>query len=104
MDKSALNYANLFGYQAALGLKGSDYSWLGGGFYIGYLVAQFPMGYLLGRFPAGRVLGICCFFWGLVVLLSTQALNFKSALAVRIALGMMEAVVTPGLNLMTGFW
>lgn len=104
MDKSALNYANLFGYQAALGLQGSDYSWLGGGFYIGYLVAQFPMGYLLGRFPAGRVLGVCCLFWGLVVLLSTQALDFKSALAVRIALGMMEAVVTPGLNLMTGFW
>jgi hypothetical protein len=32
-------------------LKDPD-SWLGGGFYIGYLVAQFPMGYLLGRFPS----------------------------------------------------
>jgi len=65
MDKSALNYANLFGYQKALGLHGSqckstwlvgrgaDFadSWLGGGFYVGYLVAQFPMGYLLGRYP-----------------------------------------------------
>ena len=73
-------------------------SWLGGGFYVGYLVAQFPMGYLLGRFPAGRVLGVSCLIWGLVVLLSTQATNFGSALAVRIVLGMMEAVVTPGLN------
>jgi MFS family permease len=73
-------------------------SWLGGGFYVGYLIAQFPMGYLLGRFPAGRVLGVSCLIWGLVVLLSTQATNFGSALAVRIVLGMMEAVVTPGLN------
>jgi MFS family permease len=73
-------------------------SWLGGGFYVGYLVAQFPMGYLLGRYPAGRVLGVSCLIWGLVVLLSTQATNFGSAMAVRIALGMMEAVVTPGLN------
>ncbi|OCF42310.1 hypothetical protein I317_03813 [Kwoniella heveanensis CBS 569] len=104
MDKSALNYANLFGYQKALGLKGSNYSWLGGGFYVGYLVAQFPMGYLLGRFPAGRVLGVSCLIWGLLVLLSTQAKDFKSAMTVRILLGMMEAVVTPGLNLMTGFW
>jgi hypothetical protein len=30
--------------------------------------------------------------------MSTQALNFKAAMAVRVALGMMEAVVTPGLN------
>jgi hypothetical protein len=28
MDKTALNYANLFGYQAALGLKGQQFSYL----------------------------------------------------------------------------
>ena len=39
-----------------------------------------------------------CLIWGLVVLLSTQAHNFAEAMAVRVALGMMEAVVTPGLN------
>lgn len=44
------------------------------------------------------MLGISCLIWGLVVLLSTQAHNFAEAMAVRIALGMMEAVVTPGLN------
>lgn len=44
------------------------------------------------------MLGVCCLLWGLVVLMSTQALNFKAAMAVRVALGMMEAVVTPGLN------
>ena len=56
------------------------------------------MGYLLGRFPAGRVLGVSCLIWGLVVLLSTQAHTFATAMTVRIFLGMMEAVVTPGLN------
>ena len=44
------------------------------------------------------MLGISCLIWGLMVLLSTQAHSFGAALAVRIALGMMEAVVTPGLN------
>lgn len=28
MDRTALNYANLFGYQAALGLKGSQFNYL----------------------------------------------------------------------------
>lgn len=47
---------------------------------------------------AGRVLGVSCLIWGLVVLLSTQAHTFATAMTVRIFLGMMEAVVTPGLN------
>jgi hypothetical protein len=28
MDKTALNYANLFGYKAALGLKGQEFNYL----------------------------------------------------------------------------
>ena len=28
MDRTALNYANLFGYQAALGLKGQQFNYL----------------------------------------------------------------------------
>lgn len=49
-------------------------------------------------FRAGRVLGISCLIWGLLVLLSTQARSLASAMAVRVLLGAMEAVVTPGLN------
>lgn len=30
MDKTALNYANLFGYQKALGLKGQEFNYLSG--------------------------------------------------------------------------
>ena len=31
MDRTALNYANLFGYQAALGLKGNEFNFLSAG-------------------------------------------------------------------------
>jgi hypothetical protein len=30
MDKTSLNYANLFGYQEALGLHGSEFNYLSG--------------------------------------------------------------------------
>jgi hypothetical protein len=33
MDKTALNYANLFGYQTALRLQGNQFNYLSGGTY-----------------------------------------------------------------------
>lgn len=36
MDKTALNYANLFNYQKALGLKGQQFNYLSGVVYLGY--------------------------------------------------------------------
>ncbi|KAI1614339.1 major facilitator superfamily domain-containing protein [Exophiala viscosa] len=104
MDKTALNYANLFGYQKALGLKGLDFNYLSGMVYAGYFFGQYPCGWLIGRYPAQRVLAISCFIWGVLVILLTQCRSFSSALAVRFIMGIFEAAVTPGLTLMTGFW
>lgn len=104
MDKTALNYANLFGYQKALKLKGQQFNYLSAMVYAGYFFGQYPCGWLIGRFPAQRVLGISCLLWGFTVLILTQCRSFSSALAVRFIMGVFEAAVTPGLTLMTGFW
>ncbi|KAF2754408.1 MFS general substrate transporter [Pseudovirgaria hyperparasitica] len=90
MDRTALKYANLFGYQEALGLEGNQFS---------YLSAM-----LIRRFPAQRVIGVSCLLWGITVLILTRCRSFSSALAVRFLLGLCEAAVTPGLTLMAGFW
>lgn len=104
LDKTALNYAKVFGMNKAMGLTGSDYSWVASTFYFGYLVAQEPAAYLIGRYKANRVLGITCVLWGLCVLLFIQVKSFSGAIACRFFLGVFEAAVTPGLSLMTGFW
>ena len=123
IDKTALNYANLFGYQTTLGLKGDQFNYLsasklqlidtqGAGskhhcppvIYAGYFFGQYPSGWLIGRFPAQRVLALSCFSWGVMVLILTQCRTYSSALAVRFIMGVFEAAVTPGLTLMTGFW
>lgn len=104
MDRTALNYANLFGYQKALDLKGSQFNYLSAMVYAGYFFGQYPCGWLVGRYPAQRVLGVTCLLWGLMVMLLTQCRTYGSALAVRFFLGMFEAAVTPGQTLMTGFW
>ncbi|KAI3334014.1 major facilitator superfamily domain-containing protein [Ustulina deusta] len=100
LDKTALNYANLFGYQEALNLKGQDFNYLSAMVYAGYFFGQHPCGWLIGRYPAQKVLAICILIWGVLVILLTQARSFPSAFL----MGIFEASVTPGLTLMTGFW
>ncbi|KAF2023465.1 MFS general substrate transporter [Setomelanomma holmii] len=104
MDKTSLNYANLFGYQKALGLKGQEFNYLSAMVYAGYFFGQYPCGWLIGRYPAQRVMAISIFCWGVTVLIMTQCRDFSSALAVRFIMGIFEAAVTPGLTIMTGFW
>ncbi|KAJ7215513.1 major facilitator superfamily domain-containing protein, partial [Mycena pura] len=104
LDKTALNYANLFGFQTALKLTGNEFNWLSGQVYFGYAVAQYPLQILIGKYSAQKVLAITVFMWGLCVLTMTQCTNFKTAMINRFVLGMFEASVSPGLTLMTGWW
>jgi MFS family permease len=104
LDRTALNYANLFGYQKALSLHGDQFNYLSAIVYAGYFFGQYPCGWLIGRFPAQKVLAISCMIWGLMVLLLTQCHNYGSAMFVRFMMGMFEAAVTPGLTLMTGWY
>ncbi|PKS12496.1 hypothetical protein jhhlp_000703 [Lomentospora prolificans] len=91
MDKTSLNYANLFGYQAALGLKGNQFNYLSAMVYAGYFFGQYPCGWLVGRFPAQKVLAISIMLWGLMVIILTQCRTYSSAFI----MGIFEAAVTP---------
>lgn len=51
IDKNTLSYAAVFGLQTDVHLKGTEYSWTGAIFYLGYLVWEFPTNVLLQRLP-----------------------------------------------------
>ncbi|CAJ2512007.1 Uu.00g076320.m01.CDS01 [Anthostomella pinea] len=104
MDKTALNYANLFGYQQALDLRGQEFNYLSAMVYFGYFLGQYPCGWLIGRYSAQKVISVSILAWGFFVVIMTQCRSYSSALAVRFLMGIFEAAVTPGLILMTGFW
>ncbi|GAA5914112.1 hypothetical protein JCM8208_005146 [Rhodotorula glutinis] len=104
LDKTALNYAKVFGMDKAMGLTGNQFSWAASIFYVGYLVAQEPAAYLIGRYKANHVLGITCVLWGVCVISMIGCTNFATAMVNRFFLGFFEAAVTPGLSLMTGFY
>ncbi|KAJ6626526.1 MFS general substrate transporter [Mycena sp. CBHHK59/15] len=104
LDKTALNYANLFGIKADLHITTAQFSWFASIFYIGYLVSAEPMTWMLQRYPTGRVLGVICFLWGIVVMTTATSRTFSGTMANRFILGVLESCVTPGLGLMTPFW
>lgn len=104
LDKTALNYANLFGIREDLHLTGSEFNWLASIFYLGYLVAQLPASYLFARFSTGKIIGVCTILWGITVLAFSWTRNFAGAAALRFLLGIFEAPITPGLTLAVGYW
>jgi MFS family permease len=129
LDKTALNYAKVFGMEKAMGMSGSQFSMGAAIFYMsvtlwpgargmltsdpvqkhadgnsGYMFAQPGWSYLLGRFHAGRILGGSAIVWGVLVLVMVASKNYTHVLVTRFFLGVFEAAVTPGLSLMTGWW
>ncbi|RSH89720.1 hypothetical protein EHS25_001705 [Saitozyma podzolica] len=104
LDKTALNYGNLFGMRTGLNVTTAQFSWFASVFYIGYLVATWPVSILLQKYSTGKVMGVVVFFWGIVCATTAACHNFAGGLVNRVILGFLEAAVTPGLGLMTPLW
>ncbi|KAL4913019.1 major facilitator superfamily domain-containing protein [Aspergillus aurantiobrunneus] len=104
LDKVCLNYANVMGFQSDLGMTGNDFSWLATGFFIAYTVAEIPQGVLLQKYSITLVLGCNICVWGIVICCSAAAQNYAGILALRIVLGMAEAVIAPALTMYTSMW
>ncbi|CAO0795511.1 unnamed protein product [Mucor circinelloides] len=94
-DKSALTVAAVLGIIEDTGMSGSQYSWLGSIFYLGYLVCQVPNNYLIQRLPIGRYLGGVLVIWGIVMGATGACNTFGQLLALRFLLGLFEGVTYP---------
>ncbi|KAL4780659.1 N2227-like protein-domain-containing protein [Aspergillus varians] len=60
--------------------------------------------FLLQKYPITRVLGCNVLVWGIALCCSTAAQNYAGLLALRIILGIAEAVVAPALTMYTSMW
>lgn len=104
LDKSGINYGNLFGMRKAQGITTQQYAWYASTFYIAYLFSTWPASILLQKYPTGKVMGTVCFFWGITCACMAAVHNFGGGIADRLILGCLESAVTPGLGLMTPMW
>ncbi|KAL4788143.1 major facilitator superfamily domain-containing protein [Aspergillus varians] len=104
LDKTSLSYSAILGLRQDLNLKGQDFSWASGIFYIGYLAASYPISLGFVRFPLGRYLSILIFLWGVVLTLHAVVENYAGLMVLRTLLGICESAISPGFSLITGMW
>lgn len=67
VDKSTLGISAVLGIIQDTGLTGSQYSWLGSFFYLGFITFQLPNNYFLQKFPISKYLGTLLILWGVVM-------------------------------------
>ncbi|KAI9319429.1 major facilitator superfamily domain-containing protein [Dichotomocladium elegans] len=94
-DKSTLNYAGVLGIKEATGTTGSQFSWLGSLFYLGYLVYQPVNQLVLQRVRLSKYVGALVILWGLVLAVTFMAKNFQQLAGLRFLLGFFEAAIYP---------
>ncbi|KAL6232409.1 hypothetical protein BDW75DRAFT_247193 [Aspergillus navahoensis] len=60
--------------------------------------------FLLQKYPVTKVLGGNIFIWGVMLCCSAAVQNYRGLLALRILLGIAEAVIAPALTIYTSMW
>ena len=70
----------------------------------GYLFWCFPSGHLLQKLPLAKVMGSAQMLWGLVLIGTGFATNFRTLIALRVLLGALEAPIVPGNLLIMSMW
>ncbi|CAK4033220.1 major facilitator superfamily transporter [Lecanosticta acicola] len=104
IDKTTLGYAAVFGLKDDTHLVGSQYSWLGALFYLGYLAFEYPTGILLQKLPIARFMSGTVILWGVVLMCHAAATDFAGLAAARTFLGVFEASINPGTMLIFSMW
>ncbi|KAI7878734.1 major facilitator superfamily domain-containing protein [Mucor mucedo] len=94
-DKSALSVAAVLGIKEDNNITGSQFSWVGSIFYLGYLICQVPNNYLIQKYPTGRYLGSVLIVWGFVMAATALCHTFSQLMALRFLLGLFEGVTYP---------
>ncbi|KAB5533468.1 putative allantoate permease of the major facilitator superfamily [Coniochaeta sp. 2T2.1] len=104
IDKSTLGYAALLGLFKETGITKAEYNNLNTFFYVGYLAAQWPGHYLLQRLPFSKFVSGVIFSWSVVIFLHCVATRYAGLVVLRLALGAVEAVIVPAMEITIGMF
>lgn len=104
MDKQTNSYASIMGLREDLDMHGSQYSWVGTSFYLGYMICELPASLALQKFPVAKTSGIFIICWGIVLCLTSLPETYMGFITTRTLLGVLESAVTPAFILLTAQW
>jgi MFS transporter, ACS family, D-galactonate transporter len=80
---------------AALGLSAAQRGFALSAFFISYTVLQIPAGWMVDRYGIRRLYIVAFFLWSVASVATAFAASFASLCAIRMLLGLGEAVVIP---------
>lgn len=84
--------------------KLSQYSWLHTVIYFGILFAEYPTNIIVQKVPIAKYLAANIFLWGLTLTMTCFGFNFAILAALRVLLGIFEAVSQPTFLLLSSMW
>ncbi|GFP60272.1 uncharacterized transporter C460.05 [Trichoderma asperellum] len=106
LDKTLINYSSIFGLKQSLNLHGSQFSWLGSIFYIGYMIGSIAWAKIVHKWPqhTGKLIAAAVLAWSSIVLLTPLCFNFAGIMAARFFLGLVESIIGPVFVIVTSNW
>ncbi|PPR06575.1 hypothetical protein CVT24_001756 [Panaeolus cyanescens] len=105
IDRNNAGAARLRGFEADLGLKGTEFATLLSILYVGYIIMQIPSNMFLNWIgKPSWYLPACMVVWGVISVLTGITHNFLGALLTRFFLGFIEAAFFPGALFLLSKW
>ncbi|KAK7203704.1 major facilitator superfamily domain-containing protein [Myxozyma melibiosi] len=104
LDKNALNFTAIMGIKEDAHLVGQNYSWLHTVIYFGVLAAEYPTAIFVQKVPIAKYLAANVFLWGVVITMTCFGDTFPKLVALRVLLGLFEAVSQPTFLLLSTMW
>ncbi|SCZ96520.1 BZ3500_MvSof-1268-A1-R1_Chr8-2g10259 [Microbotryum saponariae] len=104
MDRGNIGNARLAGLETDLKMTGNDYSVALSAFFISYCLFEVPSNLMLKKLRPSIWLSSITIVWGIVMTLMGVVHNFAGLVATRVALGIAEAGLFPGVILYLTLW
>ncbi|MEB3371909.1 MFS transporter [Saccharopolyspora mangrovi] len=103
MDRSSISYAQLT-MGKELGIDVATYGSIAAIFFVAYVLLEVPSNMILARVGARRWLARIAITWGLVTIVTGFVQDLAQLYVARVALGIAEAGLFPGLILFLTYW
>jgi sugar phosphate permease len=104
LDRSNIGNARLVGLEKNLGMKGLDYNVALAVFFPFYVAAEIPSNIMMKRTSPSFWLFVIMFLWGVCMTAMGFVKNFTGLLIVRMALGLAEGGLFPGVTWYITLW
>lgn len=104
LDRVNIGNARLFGLEADLGMKGSQYQTAVSVLFVTYLLFEVPSNLVIKKLKPSRYVAFITFAWGVVATLTGIVQSYGALIACRVILGTFEAGLFPGMAVYLTFW